>query len=595
MDFGEIPLDASQGAILAHSLNLPDGKLKKGTKLSAEDCERLARAGYTRVMAARIGADDIDEDQAAARVAALLAARGNARVQVGNAVRGRCNLFATTQGLLQLDTDYVHALNAVDEAVTVATLAPDAVVVPGQMLATIKIIPFALPAALISRCEALAATSGSAAAVEVRAFRAHHIALLQTRLPGFNESLIEKTARITRSRLAGLGQQLRDLDSCAHAIAPLAEQMRAHVAQGCELLLVQGAAAIADRRDVIPAAIVAAGGEVLRFGMPVEPGNLLLLGRIGTCVVLGLPSCARSPKRNGLDRLLQRFAADLPIDSAGIAQLGVGGLLSDDTPSIEAELTSIGAVAALSAAEDFGLASDAPRQPAAASRIATVILAAGRSSRMAPHNKLLMPAGDRSMLRRAAEAALAAGCAPVVVVTGPQANAVAATLAGLGVTCVANAAHDEGIASSIRAGVAALPTDCAAAIFMLGDMPLVQAAHLQRLVDAFDADAGRNVCVPVWQGKRGNPVLWGALHFAQLRQLQGDRGARVLFASLGEQLVEVAMPDDAVLVDVDTLAALEDLQARLECAGTQATSPFEPQSNAGSPSPSLRKVSDDVH
>ncbi|MDB5987308.1 MAG: 4-diphosphocytidyl-2C-methyl-D-erythritol synthase [Nevskia sp.] len=551
MDFGELPLDAAQGAILAHSVKLADGQLKKGTQLERSDIERLRRAGHHSVMAARLAADDIDEDRAAARIAAALAPAGSCSVRIGIAVRGRCNVFATTHGLLQLDTARIHALNAVDEAVTVATLNTETVVVPGQMLATVKIIPFAVPAMVLARCEAaLAAKPQLPPALGVAPFSAHRIGLVQTRLPGFNEALIGKTTRVIGARLALLGQQLSAQASCAHTIAALADSLRTQVANGCELLLVQGAAAIADRGDVIPAAIVAGGGEVLRFGMPAEPGNLLLLGRIGSCSVIGLPSCARSPKRNGLDLLLQRYAAGLPIDSDYIAQLGVGGLLADSTES----------------QVDGG----DERRVAAPRRIAAIVLAAGRSSRMAPHNKLLQPAGDRSLLRHAAEAALAAGCAPVVIVTGPEPAAIAAALDGLELRCIANAEHDEGIASSIRAGVAALPADVEAALFLLGDMPLIRAAHLLRLAAAFEPDAARNVCVPVWQGKRGNPVLWGAAHFPQLAQLRGDRGARVLFGALAAQLVEVAMPDDAVLVDIDTVAALDDVRARLECGATQA-------------------------
>lgn len=201
-----------------------------------------------------------------------------------------------------------------------------------------------------------------------------------------------------------------------------------------------------------------------------------------------------------------------------------------------------------------------PQNPAR--RIAAVLLAAGRSSRMAPQDKLLQPVGTRAMLRLVAEAATDAGLAPVIAVTASE--AVDAALAGLEVEMLRNAAHDEGIASSIRAGVAALPRDIDAAVFLLGDMPLVNAAHLRRLTAAFAPEAGRSVCVPTHRGLRGNPVLWGAAHFPRLLELRGDRGARVLFGEVAQCIVEVEMDDDAVLVDIDTAEALAQLRARLE-------------------------------
>lgn len=200
----------------------------------------------------------------------------------------------------------------------------------------------------------------------------------------------------------------------------------------------------------------------------------------------------------------------------------------------------------------------APRSP----RIAAVILAAGRSSRMAGANKLLAGLGGTALVRHAALAALAAGLSPVVAVTGNDAAAVAAALAGLPVKFAHNADFAGGQAGSVRAGVRALGTEADAAAILLGDMPLVRAAHLLRLARAFAATPAAAACVPTHAGRRGNPVLWSARCFPRLEHLEGDRGARVLFEEYAAQLIEVPMHDDAVLVDIDTDAALEQVRAR---------------------------------
>ncbi|MBL6750547.1 MAG: nucleotidyltransferase family protein [Nevskia sp.] len=201
-----------------------------------------------------------------------------------------------------------------------------------------------------------------------------------------------------------------------------------------------------------------------------------------------------------------------------------------------------------------------------APRIAAVVLAAGRSTRMAGCNKLLAGLGGIALVRHAAQAAVAAGLAPVVAVTGNAAAQVEAALAGLPLRAVHNPDFAAGLASSVRTGVQALGGAAGAAadgaVFLLGDMPLLRAAHLLRLMQAFADAPAPAICVPTYGGRRGNPVLWSAAYFPRLAELAGDRGARVLFEEYAAHLVEVPMPDDAVLVDIDTDAALEQVRAR---------------------------------
>jgi molybdenum cofactor cytidylyltransferase len=189
-------------------------------------------------------------------------------------------------------------------------------------------------------------------------------------------------------------------------------------------------------------------------------------------------------------------------------------------------------------------------------RVAAIVLAAGRSTRMGEANKLLADIGGTAMVRRVVEAVLASGARPVLVVTGHQGADVAAAIAGLAVTPVANPDYATGLSSSLKAGVRSLPEDCDGVLVVLGDMPRISPEHLDRLIAAFGAEEGAAVIVPVLAGRRGNPVLWPAVYFRELLQLEGDAGARRLFAVHAGAVREIDLGTNAIFVDVDTPEAL---------------------------------------
>jgi len=195
--------------------------------------------------------------------------------------------------------------------------------------------------------------------------------------------------------------------------------------------------------------------------------------------------------------------------------------------------------------------------------VAAIVLAAGRSTRMGSDNKLLCEVAGKPMLRHAVESALASAARPVLVVTGHQQGEVEAALAGLAVTVVANPVYASGLASSLKAGIAALPSHIGGALMMLGDMPLVRPAHLDCLIAAFLAAAGQAIIVPTHRGQRGNPVLWPAACFAEMLALKGDAGARQLFAAHAGQIREVPLDAGAILEDIDTPEALAHLRQDL--------------------------------
>jgi molybdenum cofactor cytidylyltransferase len=193
-------------------------------------------------------------------------------------------------------------------------------------------------------------------------------------------------------------------------------------------------------------------------------------------------------------------------------------------------------------------------------RIAAIVLAAGRSSRMGPLNKLLQPIDGSTIIARVTGAAIASGGNPVIVVTGFEDDRVKEALRGLDVTFANNPNFDEGMSGSIRTGLAALPAGSDGAMILLGDMAEVGASDLRLVMAAF---AGRDaICIPVRDGRRGNPVLWGASYFAEMMRLSGDVGAKQLIAKHPAHVTEVPVGSDGIFADVDTPADLARLRLR---------------------------------
>lgn len=538
MKFGTISVVEALGAILAHSLRADTRTIKKGRILDRSDLSALSAAGHKTVMAARLEPGDVGEDDAARALASACAGQ---HVEASRASNGRSNLIARARGLAILDRDRIGQVNEVDEGMTVATLEPFAVVEPGDLLATIKVIPFAVPESTLAGCLHHAENPG--ALVRIAAFGSKRVGLLQTMLPGSKQSLIDKMLTVTTERVEGLGGELIDARVCQHDEAAVAEALKICTSNNCEILLVLGASAIVDRRDTVPAAITRAGGEVHHLGMPVDPGNLMLLAKLGKTVVLGLPGSARSPRLHGFDWVLQRLFAGLEVSGSDLTQMAVGGLLKDipGRPMPRRIAAPMG-------------------RPRRETRIAALVFAAGQSRRMGRTNKLLAKIDGAAMVRRVVDTVTASNAQPVLVVTGHQSKRVRDALKGCPVGFVENPDYAEGISASLRHGLAALPDDVDGVLICLGDMPRVSAGTLNRLIEAFDPEEADAICVPVHRGKRGNPVLWTRRYFAEMREISGDVGAKHLIGKYSEALHEVDMSEDGVLIDVDSPDALAALK-----------------------------------
>ncbi|WP_270729765.1 molybdopterin-binding protein [Shimia sp. Alg240-R146] len=316
MKFGSVPVAAAEGAVLAHSL-VADRRIPKGTVLSADHVSRLTAAGFAEVTVARLEAGDVDEDTAAAQLAAAVLT-GVTGIRATGAGAGRVNLYAEGCGLIRVDADVIHRINAVEPMITIATVPDYHRVDDGGMIATIKIISYAVTEDAL---EAACSVAEGGVSFVPPVFET--ATLIETTI---GDTPSDKGRRAMAGRVERMGMALSVRAVVAHEVIPLAAAIAE--APG-DIVFVLTASATSDPMDVAPQALRDAGGDVERFGMPVDPGNLLFIGNLGEKAVIGLPGCARSPALNGADWVLERVICGLDVSHDDIAAMGVGGLLKE--------------------------------------------------------------------------------------------------------------------------------------------------------------------------------------------------------------------------------------------------------------------------
>jgi len=534
MKFGLVATDKALGCVLAHAVRLETYVLKKGKILSQVDIDELRAENIFTVIAMQLGAGDVPEDEAARQLSLAMCGL-NATAQ--EAFTGRANIHADKAGVMLVDMERLRAINHLHESLTIATLPAFARVGQRDMLATVKIIPFATPRDVLDKALAIV---GAVPLVSVAAFKPLRVGLIITRLSHTKDSVVAKSETAIRDRVSALGGMLAKVFVCDHAQDVLAQHVRSM--RNFDLILLFGASAIVDRADVVPAALIDAGGVVKHVGMPVDPGNLLMLGELQQVPVIGVPSCARSPKVNGFDWVLERIMAGLDVTSSDLMDMGAGGLLAEIKSRPQPR--------------------EGQKSSMAAPRIAAVVLAAGLSSRMGS-NKLLSDLNGQALIKHTVERLSKAAIDEVIVVTGHQAAEVQFALKDHKVRFVHNSDYAQGLSTSVRTGIAAAQ-EFDAAFVCLGDMPLIESADLNRMIAAFNSVEGRSIVAPVLGRKLGNPVLWGQEHFVDLKALTGDRGARSLVEARRDLIVEIAVTHEGFLLDADTPEALAEIKAKLK-------------------------------
>ena len=491
----------------------------------------LKAAGIAEIVAAVLAADDLSEDAAAEKIAASMAHRN---IEAKPAATGRVNLHAKAAGVFTVDATMIDAINAVDPTITIATLAQHAPVEKGQMVATVKIIPFAVASALV---DAVTKICAGGEIFAVNAYQPVRVGVIQTVLPGIKPSVLDKTLRVTEARLARSGARLTAERRTPHEIAPVAEAA-ASLARDNDMVVIFGASAMSDFGDVVPAAIEKAGGTVIRAGMPVDPGNLLVLGTLDGKRVIGAPGCARSPKENGFDWVLDRLIAGLDVTAKDIAGMGVGGLLME----IPTRPQPREPLPAKSRARRSTSCFWPPAAPAAwAGRTSCWRCSTASRWCAAPPNAR---SARKPPARSSSPAISASGCATALV--GPRRDLRRQSGFRRRPVLLAESRH--------RAGRS---RDAAGA----HDRSRRHAGHLVGRSRPADRGlpqgrAAIRWCAPRMTGKRGNPVLLPRSLFPAIAHLEGDTGARHLVEAEGLDVIDVEIGEGAS-IDVDTREALE--------------------------------------
>lgn len=328
MKFAAVPLSEAKGKILGHNVAGSDGKrlLRKGKPLTDEDIERLGTLGRASVYVAELESDDVDENTAARRVAQAVCGPG---LHISGVASGRANLLADELGILRIDVERLAQINESD-GMTLATIVSHFPVHAKQIVATVKIIPYALPESTVSEVERI--SSGDKPIVRVDALPYRSVGLILSGSTSLHARLAQDFSPL-RERIDHLGSFVTRTDFVAlddeSDEAMLAEMLRQQIDAGIQLIVLAGETAIMDSHDIVPRAVVRAGGHVESVGAPVDPGNLLMLAYINDVPVVGAPGCARSRKVNIVDWILPRLLAGDRLLRRDIVQLGHGGLLQD--------------------------------------------------------------------------------------------------------------------------------------------------------------------------------------------------------------------------------------------------------------------------
>ena len=549
MEFGEIPTDTAEGAILAHSHRLESRVLKKGRVLSRDDVRDLLGAGHKSVVCARLGENDMAEDDAANLLAEAVSGSNLTRSE---AFTGRVNLYAKEAGVVVYEPDRLDGFNLVDEAVTLGVVPAYQAVAAGQMVATLKIIPFGVPRSVVQIARSLAERAERL--VRVAPYRPATVGLIQTTSRDEGQRARRHRPGYEGSAHGPSGTLVEEV-RVPHTEAATARAIERLLVKAVDLILIAGASAVVDRRDVIPASIERAGGAVdaLRNA--------------------GGPRQSDAHRQDRL-RFRLRHARLRSVPQAQRLRLGSPTRLlriADHTNRHHADGRRW-------PSERYPNPPPAPRKavrtrvkrrarilwnkPTHAPRIAAIVLAAGQSRRMGRSNKLLAEIDGMSMVRRTVRNIGASSVVDTVVVTGHERERVLESLTGLGIRDVHNPDYDAGLSTSLASGLSVLGEDIDGVIVCLGDMPRVTSTIVDKLIAAYDPVEGRAICVPTQNSKRGNPVLWDRRFFTEMTQVSGDVGARHLIGTHADLVAEVEMGDEAVLIDIDTPDALAKFGGR---------------------------------
>lgn len=319
------------GAVLTRDIEVAGERWAKGRRLTAADLERLGRGiavlGARPITVLLPDPGDIDEDEAARRLAAAIGGPGLA---ASKPVQSRLDLRSTVAGVVHVDARRISRLNAIDP-VEVFTVLDGRVVEAGALVASVKVAPHLVPDTVLVRAEAIARRAGHRAVVHVAPFRPRRVgAVVKESIRGIARDRFEASLR---SKVEGLGSRLVGIDYVEDAVEPVTAALLARVrgrgARRADLVLTAGSSST-DPEDPFFIALRTLGGAVVRQGVPAHPGSMLWLAVVGAVPVIGLPSCGAYSKATAADLLLPRLLSGEPPTLRTVARLGHGGILTRD-------------------------------------------------------------------------------------------------------------------------------------------------------------------------------------------------------------------------------------------------------------------------
>ena len=329
MIFKTVQIQKCVGYILPENIfvikNGKKVKLSKGTKINQQIKNILIDNGFKQISGFLLNQNDFDENKASDLIARNICKNKINNLSYKNLNTGRSNIYSTTSGLFIYNTNNLIKLNN-NSKIAISAIRPFSKVEKNQELITAKVIPYGIDKKLLEKNSLRLKDT-----FKVVPFKKKNITLIQTFDNKINEKLIIKSRNVTQRRLELCGIKKFKEIIIPHKENILCEKIQICIDQNVDIILIIGSHAITHIKDVIPNAIKMSGAKIIRFGIPVEPGNLLLLSKFKSVerdiYIIGMPSCAKSPKENGLDWVLWRILCNINFKNSNINELSVGGLI----------------------------------------------------------------------------------------------------------------------------------------------------------------------------------------------------------------------------------------------------------------------------
>ena len=524
------------GYLLIHSVFLKDGRIRKGKIIDKDDISLMKKSGIEKVYVGEFGEDDISENSASSLIAKAIATN---EFSISPTLSGKTNITSTSDGLIEIYEDNVKNLNNLSPNIAVSTLNNHDVIYRGDHIVSVKIISYSISSSDLDKIIKFLKKNKI---IKPKKFKSMRFGVIYTTAKNEKISLIEKAKKSLKSRISDYNSTIMEERVISHDYLTIKENIDQLKDHNINCILLFLSTSITDVNDIVPSVINDLGGEIKSFGMPIDPGNLTLSGKIAELNIIVAAGSARSDSLNGLDWHLNCIHANIEVTQEMVNSLGVGGLLKDIDFAVKRKRVS--------------KAIDTKK-----SNIAAVVLCAGESKRMGIRNKLLLKVEGKSLIRRYIDNISKSNVSEIVIVTGHQSFEIEKELDGFDLKFIHNEKYKDGMSTSLNTGINSLSKNINAAIICLPDMPMIGIYEINKLIEYYNPKIGNEICVATYNDQRGNPVLWDRKYFEKLMQITGDKGGRYLLPKFIDKSVEVKL-GEAVTFDVDNESSFEIINGK---------------------------------